>query len=326
MPDKVSVIVPIYNVKEYLPKCIESILAQTYDNIELLLVDDCSTDGSDSIARAYAENNPQKCRFIQMESNSGVSCVRNRGIDESTGTWLAFVDSDDWVSPEYVSAMYDIACADGADMVMSGCTYAWDDGRLTEMAHPPIETSSTHREKVAFCRCCMTAKLIRKQLVLDTGIRLPLDIHRLEELSVIAPLVSYTDKVSITHQPYYYYYQRQTSSSHQNTKKTDTEVFWRSVDRMYRLAAPGFEREMEYHAICELLYGATTVLLRAGRSRREFIEHIDRFVQKYPDWVTNPYLSKLLVGKRVFVKFAVKKQFAVLKLLIFAWDMKQKIF
>ena len=96
----VDVIVPVYNTEKYLPKCIESILAQTYKNIELILVDDGSLDDSGRICDEYAAQD-SRIQVIHKE-NGGVSKARNSGIDKAKGEWLLFVDSDDWVEEKYV--------------------------------------------------------------------------------------------------------------------------------------------------------------------------------------------------------------------------------
>lgn len=97
----VSVIVPVYNVAPYLPRCVDSILTQDYHDFELILVDDGATDGSGAICDAYG----QKDRRIRVlhQQNGGLSAARNTGIDAATGTYLTFIDADDYVAPTYVS-------------------------------------------------------------------------------------------------------------------------------------------------------------------------------------------------------------------------------
>ena len=96
--DLISVIVPVYNVEPYLCRCVDSILAQTYENLEIILVDDGATDRSGAICDEYARKDP-RIRVIHKE-NGGLSSARNAGIDGATGDYLAFVDSDDWIDPE----------------------------------------------------------------------------------------------------------------------------------------------------------------------------------------------------------------------------------
>lgn len=96
----ISVIIPVYNVEAYLRQCIDSVLAQTFRDFELLLIDDGSTDGSGAICDSYAAIDP-RVRVFHKE-NGGVSSARNRGIDNAKGEWITFVDSDDYIQKEYL--------------------------------------------------------------------------------------------------------------------------------------------------------------------------------------------------------------------------------
>ena len=98
---KISVIVPVYNVEQYLPRCIDSILAQTFTDFELLLIDDGSTDNSGKICDKYAEKD-NRIRVFHKE-NGGVSSARNLGLKECTAQWIAFIDSDDYIEANYLS-------------------------------------------------------------------------------------------------------------------------------------------------------------------------------------------------------------------------------
>ncbi len=115
----VSIIVPVYQVKEYIGECVESLLAQTYTNLEILLVDDGSTDGSGELCDEYAAKDT-RVRVIQQE-NRGLSAARNAGLDRATGEYVAFVDSDDVVLTNYIGTLYDLADRYQADIV--ACDY-----------------------------------------------------------------------------------------------------------------------------------------------------------------------------------------------------------
>lgn len=100
---KVSVIVPVYNTEKYLHRCVDSILAQTFTDFELLLVNDGSTDGSGAICDEYAQKN-SRVRVFHKE-NGGVSSARNLGMDKAQGEWITFVDSDDWLDVDFLSSL-----------------------------------------------------------------------------------------------------------------------------------------------------------------------------------------------------------------------------
>lgn len=322
MQEKVSIIVPIYNVERYLKRCIDSLLGQIYRNIEILLVDDCSTDKSAVIAKEYAEKNPKVCRFVQRECNGGLAAARNSGIEASTGEWLAFVDSDDWVTKDFVSAMYQIGKEDNADIVMSSrYQYYPDTGKLIEVCpFGKLTTESDYKTKVALCFPSSTARLFRKSLFKKKNIRFPEDIWRGEDISTIVPILTMTNKISILHKPTYYYFQRRTSLSNQNYESVDVSFYPKTIERMIELSEDGFEKELEFRAITELMYGMVMIMLRSKKEKKEIDEQVDWFCNRFPEWWKNPYISKLPGGKQIFIYCANRGWYRILKMLIFAWD------
>lgn len=116
---KVSVIVPVYNTEKYLPRCIESILAQTFTDFELILVNDGSTDNSGKICDEYAKKDSRI--VVIHKENGGASSARNKGIDNAKGEWIAFVDSDDFVSEHFLYNFIN-ALSDNTDLIIGGIT------------------------------------------------------------------------------------------------------------------------------------------------------------------------------------------------------------
>lgn len=114
----ISVIVPVYKVEDYLPRCVDSLLAQTYDNLEIILVDDGSPDNCGSICDEYALRDP-RIRVIHKE-NGGLSSARNAGIDIAAGDYLGFVDSDDWVVPQAYEWLLGMALEENVKLVCAG--------------------------------------------------------------------------------------------------------------------------------------------------------------------------------------------------------------
>ena len=116
----VSIVIPVYNVSRYLPRCLESVLSQTYQNIEVLIVDDGSTDGSGSICDRFAERDP-RIRVIHTD-NRGLSAARNLGLESISGAFISFIDSDDWIEPNTVETLVKAALQTKADVVtMKAC-------------------------------------------------------------------------------------------------------------------------------------------------------------------------------------------------------------
>lgn len=115
----ISIIVPIYNVEPYLRKCLDSVVGQTYRDLEILIIDDGSTDGSGRICDEYKEKDDRIIVF--HTENRGLSAARNLGLDNATGEWIGFVDSDDWIEPDMYEVLLKKAEESGADVVECGC-------------------------------------------------------------------------------------------------------------------------------------------------------------------------------------------------------------
>ncbi len=128
--DLVSVIVPVYNVEKYLAKCIDSILAQTYQNLEIILVDDGSTDGSSAICDEYAK---QDARIkVVHKNNGGLSDARNCGFEISMGDFVCFIDSDDYIDKDMLATLYERIVSDEADISLCDFLYVDEQGFTIE--------------------------------------------------------------------------------------------------------------------------------------------------------------------------------------------------
>ena len=135
---KVSVITPVYNSSRFIEQSIRSVLDQTYDDLELILVDDCSSDNSASLINDFVKKD-SRVRFIQLDVNSGAAVARNRGIEEASGRYLAFLDSDDLWLPEKLEHQVRYMQETGAAFVCSAYERMDEDGANTgEVVRPPL--------------------------------------------------------------------------------------------------------------------------------------------------------------------------------------------
>jgi len=323
--DKVSVIVPIYNVKSYLKRCVNSLLNQTYKNIEILLVDDCSTDGGEKIAKEYSEKYPQFCKFMQRQENGGLSAARNSGIENVTGDYLTFVDSDDWVHPDYIKLLIEKAIKDQADIVTVSMTYVYPNGSENKQTIEPLNTKSDQRLKIALIRSYACGRLYRSSFFFAQELRFPTNVKRAEDMGLIIPLFSRTKKTSFIDSPVYYYWQRTDSISNSNKKDMDLSFYDTAFQNVVDFVSPGFEKEIEFRAISELMYGKIMLMIRAAKKRKEIVRQIEAFNSKYPEWKKNPYISYLPRGKRIFIEISNKKAVGLLNILVWCWDKNQSI-
>ena len=128
MNDLISVIIPVYNVEAYLERCVDSVLSQTYKDLEIILVDDGSTDKSISICDAYAKKD-QRIKVIHKE-NGGLSDARNAGLDMFNGNYVTFIDSDDWIEEDYIEYLHQLIVENQADLAVCDFNYIDEQGTL----------------------------------------------------------------------------------------------------------------------------------------------------------------------------------------------------
>ena len=130
---KISVIVPVYNVERYLPRCIDSILNQTFKNIEIIIINDGSTDNSKIILDKYCKNN-NNIKLID-KNNEGLSQARNDGLKHASGEFVMFVDSDDWIELDMISVMYKYLVENNSDVIISTYTREYEEKSIPRILH-----------------------------------------------------------------------------------------------------------------------------------------------------------------------------------------------
>ena len=133
----ISVIIPVYNAAEYLEKCLDSVINQTYPELEILCIDDCSTDISAEILRAYAEKD-SRIRLFRNETNLRAAGSRNVGLDNAAGKYVYFIDADDYIDPDYLREMHEKAAATDADVVMNTNIYTHTGADVSAYVHPAM--------------------------------------------------------------------------------------------------------------------------------------------------------------------------------------------
>ena len=211
-PD-ISIIIPVYNAEKYLTQCLDSILFQTFEQWEALLIDDGSVDSSSAICNDFALIDG-RFRIIRQE-NAGASAARNTGLDNARGKWIAFVDSDDWIVPEYVELMLQTASSQQADAVFCNCFVVRDHYSTPQFVYKDIKQLSSDELLKRFLtvsnvRSELWGKIFKSELL--TSLRLNNHIRIGEDmLYLIALYYANSLKTSILTEPLYYYRQLDTS-------------------------------------------------------------------------------------------------------------------
>ena len=242
--DLVSIIVPVYNVEQYLPRCLDSILSQTYNHLEILLVDDGSSDNSGRICDAYAQKDP-RIQVIHKE-NEGPGPARNAALDVCTGAYIMFVDSDDYISLDAVQVLYERMVADGSDMAVGKHVDAYEDGRLNEHFCSWMKDAVVSKEKVLETigsgqriTVFTCVKMFRHHLF--EQLRYP-SLKCGEDLWIIPRIIDKCNKISIINHLIYYYVQHPTSILHQPTDQRILDDVRSGLTFVQYLLAGGYRK------------------------------------------------------------------------------------
>ena len=224
MIDKVSIIVPVYNIENYIRVCVESILAQTYASLELILVDDGSKDNSGILCDEYAVIDP-RVKVIHKE-NGGVSSARNAGLRQAKGDWIMHVDGDDWIEPDMIESLIEAAKATEADLVFSDfIKYGPNAGnnQLPSWNSDKIDSMSRY---IAYVMTTIWGSIAKRSLYIDHSLKSPEGISYCEDFHLIVRLCHYAKKIANVHRPFYHYRYRPTSIMSNMSRKTESDEQW----------------------------------------------------------------------------------------------------
>lgn len=246
----ISIIVPVYNVEPYLEQCLDSIIHQTYRDIEIIVVNDGSTDRSGEICRAYAGRDP---RIVLFETeNRGLSAARNLGIDNAHGEWIMFVDSDDWVEPEFCEAPLRAAQENDADLVIFGFAKSFPDGQQISTNYPAVGLVSPE-QAVENGKHASWNKLYHVQLF--ESIRYP-EGRVYEDVATTHRLIYRAKKTMMLNEHLYHYCVREGSISYHRDFKAEMDCYLSVLERyddLIRYGYPEEKLETEF-LICSLRY------------------------------------------------------------------------
>ncbi|MGL4207873.1 MAG: glycosyltransferase family 2 protein [Candidatus Adiutrix sp.] len=235
----ISIIVPIYDVEQYLEKCLNSLLAQTYLNLEIILINDGSPDNCGAICDKYAAKD--KRIVVIHQENGGVSVARNAGLAAAKGEYIGFVDPDDWVEPTMFGDLYENLRKNGADVSIGGLVIHYPQGWVEVRSFPEIEgviyreTALEYLLSIKFYSCVLCDKLFARSLfTADSGYQLRLNpqIHCGEDFLLTAQLIAQAKSVYYTPTPFYHYMLREgsASQSYNEKRKTTLMAFSKIID------------------------------------------------------------------------------------------------
>ena len=266
---KLSIIVPVYKVEEYLGECIDSLLSQTIDDYEIILVDDGSPDNSGKIADEYAAVNPDMIRVLHID-NGGQGRARNFALDIAKGDFVGFVDSDDWVTHDMYEKMYTRAAETGADVVVCDFMERFADGR--ESMLPASLQDNWLGSAGSSCN-----KIFRRSLV--GALRFPVGLWY-EDFYFSAVMLLRSKHTEFIAEPLYIYRRGQESTMHNNNAAKNLDMLT-IMDMLEKEMLPaGYKDDFEFFLVNHVLLDSISRLAKQDApERKEVIGKLRQYVQ-----------------------------------------------
>lgn len=253
----ISIIVPIYKVEKYLPRCIDSILLQSYQDIDLILVDDGSPDHCGAICDAYAEKDGRIT--VVHQKNSGVSAARNAGVAHAKGDWIGFVDPDDFVAPEMYEDMMNAVNETGAKLGICGYHYVDESGQIDLQRIYPAAGNEVLTQKELMSRFSDMPPTVRLGVVnklfcreILSGLRFSEGLHSSEDVLFLTEYACRVSNAVVVHKQLYMNTVRMGSATHGGLKIDSLADSFMVHDKMYETVVMTYP-ELKNHSLAFLM-------------------------------------------------------------------------
>lgn len=305
---KVSVIIPCYNAEKYIERCLNALETQTFQDFEVIVIDDCSSDQSVKIITEYATHTTLQIHLLKNETNSGPAASRNKGIGTAKGDYIAFCDSDDWYDSNFLSSMLSKMEGNCSDIVFCGYKVI-DSNNNCELRplHSSKEVVSSNEALVldvdSLCMMMVKAQIIK---------RTPLpNIRNGEDMAVIPLLIGQSNCCSIVNDCLYNYYRNNYSASQTATMQAVDSLIL-SFEHIKENFSTENKEILEYIGIRNLLYAGIITLFSVSYNPKKAKEIIENFEKDFPSWYENKMIGNMPKYKRLVLKFTHRRCYVVL--------------
>ena len=307
---KVSIIVPVYNTEKYLDKCLNSLVNQTLQDIEIIVVNDGSKDNSEAIINRFKKNYSDKIFYLNKE-NGGLSDARNYAIPHVKSEYIGFVDSDDYVELDMFEKMYNIAIEKNLDLVE--CNFNWEyPNKIKEDCGNNYLGKS---DLFLLGRVMACNKLFKTSIIKENNIIFPKSLNY-EDIEFFYKLAPYVEDSYLLPNSFYHYIQRENSIiNNQNEKTADIFIILNNIIEFYKNnnLFDNYKNELEYLYIRFLLGSSflRIVKIKNKKLRKELLnKSINELYLKFPNWKNNKLL-KIKSKKNMYYKSVNKFTFKI---------------
>lgn len=298
---KVSVIVPVYNVEKYIARCLNSLVNQTLDDLEIIVVNDGSKDNSEQIIKQFKKD--YKNIIYVKKENGGLSSARNFGLIYATGEYVAFLDSDDYVDRSLYKKMYEKAKETNSDYVE--CDFIWK-----YPDHEKIDVGFRYKDKKEMfekARVVAWNKLIKRDIIINNKLEFPVGLYY-EDIEFFYKLLPYINNFSFVEEPLIYYVQR--GNSIVNKQDSRTKQIFKVLDNVIEYYKKiglynEYKAQIEYTYSRLLLCSSLKRMIQIeDKVTRELLltETWQNLNTKFPNWKQNEILKKNNSVNGIFMK------------------------
>lgn len=321
-----SIIIPVYNVKDYLEKCVESVLVQDCSDCEILLVDDGSTDGaSGEICDRYAQQRSDCIRVIH-KPNGGLGDARNVGIEETAGDYVIFLDSDDYLEPTTLTVLREAIDRTNAEIINFGFSTLCGDKIVGKHIDPmPTNRVFTLEEEPRTLLSAPAAPIRawKRSLLIRTGIRFPKWVWY-EDIRTTLKLMAEAKSIVSVPEALYVYFAREGSITRNVNVDRNVEIVEAFEDLLAWFEARGW-KEKYHNELCRLvvdhvLIAASVRVLRIDK-KHELLGRFAQYTQEcFPEYRKNPYLKELPRSHKLILRLLRGKHYSMVRFLFACKD------
>ena len=295
----ISIIIPVFNNEKYFERCISSVINQTYKNIEIIIINDCSTDNVEKIILKYKELD-NRIIYEKNTNNMGVGYSRNRGIDLSNGKYIYFLDSDDYIEDNCLELLHSVIKEnDSFSCMLKG---------YKEVNGVKSMASRTKEELLLLQSPSICIRLFNKSIIDESNIRFS-NLKIAEDLEFMYKIILYNDNISYVDEALYTYVIHEDSSLRiyndnqlDTLKAMDSVVEYAKKIGKYDL----YKENIEFTAVSHILVGTIGRILRTVSYKKEDIDKCINYInEKYPNWKQNKFVIKYFMNnEKILSKFS----------------------
>lgn len=320
----ISIVIPVYNAKNKMAKCLNSLINQSSNNFEVIFIDDCSTDGSYEYLKKFFKNAKTNVKIHQNEKNSGPGVSRNNGIKMAEGKYLMFIDSDDYITNDCIENLSKIISDNSKIDCICFDFYRVNGKQIQEnkmISKSELKNMIDTKEAFLYSKGTICGKLFDLDIIRNNKIYLP-NLKRNEDMPFAKVVLSYCNNIFYCQKPLYFYVAYDSSLMH-NVQLLDENNAIKAYEFIENNVSFLMSDYLEQIFIKECLYSVISGVMQKGYTKKKILSITLPLEKKYNSWYNNSYIKELNFKNRVVLTLYHYRMFFLLK---FVFYLKKKIY